>query len=461
MESLLNDALGKNKVHESGSPFHDHTQDGKYILETAERRKNFSESQDSLVMTSRSEQPEKYFPNSSHVAELTLGDFAPSSTVFMDQTALFPLYACHSWKGAPALGPFSLPHVHQLPPQSVALELIDEAFTSYNNFFPLFNKDDFLAQFDQNYVVSSPSDPAWWACINVVLALAHRFRGMRDLNNIVYENAQSCGHMHNALAVVSELNILQNSLSAVQALVGMALILRSTPNPHSSSVLIAAAVRLGQAMGLHRKTDGQIPGEESHEQRRRVFWIAYFLDKDISLRTSQPFAQDDGDMDADLPSEALLDVPPYRNGNCGSLTFNIFNSRIGLAIIQGQIYKKLYSVQASQQSGLQRAIVAQELNTLLSYWRSSVPIDIEYTAPPHNILAAEMIHMLVLRFTYVNCLIMIDRHLPPPEQLLTGPAFEVQEGGPLAMQESICINESRKALSLIEVTPRGDYALVW
>lgn len=365
-----------------------------------------------------------------------------------------------SWKGSMALGPFSLPSLHELPTKQVALELVEDAFKSFNRFFPLFDEQEFLHQFHHQYTESSPRNPAWWACINVVLSLAHRFRAMRTLQT-AYENTQSCGYIHNALAVVSELSILRQSLPAIQALVGMAIVLQGSPNPQVSSVLTAAAVRLAQAMGLHRRTHDQVLPARLVEQRKRVFWAAYFLDKDISLRLGQPFAQDDDDMDAELPTESPADIPLICLGD-GLRKINFFNARIGLAVIQGQVYKRLYSVQAARQSDAQKTAVAYELSSVLSYWRSSVPIDFEdeTEVPLQSPLPVEFIHMLILRFTYVNCLVMIDRHLPPSDST-SGHTPDTALAGSFMFTERLCVVESRKAIRLIQVTPPGDYACVW
>ena len=356
-----------------------------------------------------------------------------------------------------ALGPFTLPGFQELPTKSVALELVNETFRSFNSFFPLFDEDEFLQEFHSRYLDSAPSKPGWWASINVVLSLAHRFRAMRTLEP-AYETAQSCRYIHNALAVVSQLNLLHNSLAAVQALVGMTVVIQGTPHSHAASVLIAAAVRLAQSMGLHRQINDPSLTEAQMEQRKRVFWVTYFLDKDVSLRMGVPFAQDDDEMDAELPTGIVSRLPL-----CGDSlrTINFFNSRIGLAVIQGQIYKRLYSVQATKQSAAQKAVIAQELNSILSYWRNGVPIDFEdypvtTLQPP---LPAEFIHMLILRFTYVNCLAMIDRHLPPTGQLQADVMPEMQ--GCVTSAESLCVIESRKAVRLIPIAPQGDYACIW
>ncbi|KAM5373886.1 hypothetical protein ACJZ2D_006715 [Fusarium nematophilum] len=456
MERLLGETIQESGAGTNNSLNDDHEPFGVFLLDGHEGSQDEIYQGESQVAAPR---PDMNILENDLLAVPDM-NWVPGSAQHMQPTtlgpelSLTPLNPSPSLRGSLALGPFSLPSFHDLPSQPLALELVDDAFKSFNDYFPLFDKQDFQRQFQTHYPYSSPSNPAWWACINVVLALAYRFRSMRTLET-AYENAQACGYMRNAVAVVSELTVLQHSLPAIQAIVGIAIVLQGTQNPHVASVLTAAAVRLAQAMGLHRKTHNPNLLDSQAEQGRRVFWIAYLLDKDISLRMGQPFAQDDDDMDAELPTET-----PYQLSLCAdrACATDFFRLRIGLAIIQGQIYKRLYSVQASRQSEAQRAAVAQDLNSILSYWRSGVQIDFEddpaaqFQVP----LTTELIHMLILRFTYVNCLVMIYRHVSSREQLQLP-----RNQGCFIPSEDLCVIESRKAIRLIQITPHGDYACVW
>lgn len=351
---------------------------------------------------------------------------------------------------APELHPVSLPAHQQLPTKAVALELIEEAFSNYNRFLPLFHEEDFLREFQLKYSTSNPGDAGWWACLNVVLSIAHRLRAIRTLDP-TQEYILACGYVQNALSVISQLNVSDRSLSAVQALAGMACILQDTPDPEPAAMLVAAALRLAQAMNLHRECSSPGLTESQAEKRRRVFWKVYILDKDISLRTGRPFGQDDDDMDVRLPSNTSLEP-----GN-----LDLFNCRIGLALVQGQVYKQLYSVRAGRQTATQRAIAAQELSSLLSYWKSSAQLQLpEDSAILSGLqLSGEMIHKVVLRLTYIHCLTMIDRHLPPTAQ--SSSDQELSRSEPLSPPSSLCVAESRKAIRLVGAIPQGDCACVW
>ncbi|CAH0044592.1 unnamed protein product [Clonostachys solani] len=355
----------------------------------------------------------------------------------------------------PNLGPFSMPALQELPPKPAALQMVTETFRNFNPIFPLFDEEDFMNEFDAKYLRSSPDDPVWWACINVVLILSHRFRARRCIDP-TYDNMRACGYIHNTLSVVSQLSITSGSLSAVQALVGIAIVLQGTPNPGPSLVLISAAIRLAQTMNMHR---GYLPtdniNERQREQQRRVFWIAYIFDKDISLRRRQPPAQDDDEMDVPLPTGANSQNLQLSNG-CHSLS--ILKSRISLAVIQGQIYKKLYSIHASRQSASHRAAAAQELCSLLSFWRSA--IDPELFDLPTTFWREPggdyLMQRFVLRFTYVYCLTLIDPHLPPTAQVTPWDSYEVASSS-----QGTCIWESRKALNFLQFAPPRGYDCIW
>lgn len=390
------------------------------------------------------DEPQSFSTDPTSNLELGVYD-VPDLPIFNDHTN----HDLH-YQRAVALQSPSLSAHRQLPTKALALQFVEEAFTNYFMFFPLFLKEEFLAEFYSKYSTSDPKDAAWWACLNVVLAIAHRIRAIRT-QDPRQDNIQAARYLENALLVVSELSVSNNSLSAVQALACLACILQDTSNPEPAAALVAVALRLAQAMNLHREFTRSTLTESQTETRRRVFWKVYILDKDISLRTGRPFGQDDDDMDVHLPSK----------GNFESVNLGIFNRRIGLAIIQGQAYKRLYSVAAGRQTATQRAIAAQELSCLLSYWKSSAEMQLpeDWPMSTETQLSGDGIHMVVLRLAYVHCLSMIERHLSPT--MLSSPNQELNWYEILGKPSNLCVSESRKAIRLIEAIPQVDCACVW
>lgn len=62
--------------------------------------------------------------------------------------------------------------------------------------------------------------------------------------------------------------------------------LLGTPNPQPSFFLVAAAIRLANSIGLHKRGSGFNLNPVEIEQRKRVFWIGYLLDKELVSPTT-------------------------------------------------------------------------------------------------------------------------------------------------------------------------------
>ena len=298
-----------------------------------------------------------------------------------------------------------------LPPRQECYALLKDYFENFNCMFPLFHEPTFMHLVDKHYSLDPYEGSGWWASLNVALAIAHRLRVM---SNVVgqEEDDHAWGYLKNAMAVFTELTMRNTDLLSVQALLGMALFLQGTPNPQPSFFLVAAAIRLAHSIGLHKSGSGFNLNEVENEQRKRVFWIAYLLDKDICLRSGRPPAQDDDDMNVEPPSED----PPDNVGNVpltneldGKKTMNLFRLMCTFAQIQSRVYKQLYSVKASRQSDGELLNTIGELDASLEEWKDSIPIDFR---PEHEINAAHtplILHVVVLHFAYYNCLTTIHR----------------------------------------------------
>lgn len=354
-----------------------------------------------------------------------------------------------------------------LPPKHEALSLLKDYFENFNCMFPLFHEPTFMHLVDKHYSRDPYEGSGWWASLNVVLAIAHRLRVM---SNLVPqdEDQKAWGYLKNAMAVQTELTIRNTDLLSVQALLGMALFLQGTPNPQPSFFLIAAAVRLSHSIGLHKRGSGFNLNPSEIEQRNRVFWIAYMLDRDLCLRSGRPPIQDDDDMNVDLPSES----PPDNIGNIpladGKGKVNLFRLMCQFAVIASKVYKQLYSVKASKQSDGELLNTIGELDRELEDWKDTIPIDFR---PEHEIKASHtplILHVVVLHFAYYNCLTTIHRmsvHHGYWTSRLSNYAIQGLNARPLNPRvfssAALCVSAARASIQLIKYVPQGDYDCVW
>ncbi|KAI4273102.1 MAG: hypothetical protein LQ337_004865 [Flavoplaca oasis] len=354
-----------------------------------------------------------------------------------------------------------------LPPQHEALSLCKDFFDNFNCMFPLFHEPTFMHLVNRQYTRQPYEGSGWWASFNIALAIAHRIRVMSNLVPQEEDN-KAWMYLKNAMGVLTELTMRNLDLLSVQALLGMAMFLLGTPNPQPSFFLVAAAIRLANSIGLHKRGSGFNLNPVEIEQRKRVFWIGYLLDKDICLRSGRPPAQDDDDMNVDLPSED----PADNIGNIpladGKGKINLFRLMCSFAVIESKVYKQLYSTKASKQSDGALLNTIGEIDKELEEWKDAIPIDIR---PEHEIKAAHpplVLHIVVLHFTYYNCLTTIHRmsvHHGYWTNRLSNYAIQGLNARPLNPRvfssAALCVQAARASIHLIKYIPQGDYSCVW
>ncbi|SPO00730.1 related to transcriptional activator Mut3p [Cephalotrichum gorgonifer] len=372
-----------------------------------------------------------------------------------------------NWKPEIFSDLFQRPVFRALPTKPEALSLLNDYFENFNCMFPLFHRPTFMHLVERQYSDNPYQGAGWWASLNIVFAIAHRLRVM---SNLVpqEEDAKSWGYLKNAMGVFSELVMRTNDLLSVQALLGMAAFMQGTPNPQPSTLLIATAIRLSHSIGLHKRGTNFNLNPIEIEQRKRVFWIAYILDKDLCIRSGRPPAQDDEDMNVELPSadpEDGIGNIPLADGH-GKM--NLFRVMCEFACIESRVYKRLYSTKATKQSAGELLNTIGELDKELEDWKDQIPIDFR---PEHEIKASHtplILHVVMLHFAYYNCLTTIHRmsvHHGYWTSRLSNFAIQGLNSRPLNPRifssAALCTAAARASISLLKYIPQGDFNCVW
>ncbi|OLN85001.1 putative transcriptional regulatory protein C530.05-like protein 6 [Colletotrichum chlorophyti] len=372
-----------------------------------------------------------------------------------------------AWKPEVFSDLFRRPIFRPLPPKAEALSLLKDYFENFNCMFPLFHQPTFMHLVERQYSDDPYDGTGWWASLNCALAIAHRLRVM---SNLVpqEEDEKAWGYIKNALGTFAELTMRNTDLLSVQALLGMALFMQGTPNPQPTFLLVATAIRLAHSIGLHKRGTGFNLNPIEIEQRKRVFWIAYMLDKDLCLRAGRPPAQDDDDVNVDLP-----DADPEDNiGNIpladGKGKMNLFRVMCEFATIESKVYSRLYSTKATKQSDGELLNTIGELDQELEEWKDRIPIDFR---PEHEIKASHtplILHAVMLHLTYYNCLTTIHRmsvHHGYWTSRLSNYAIQGLNAKPLNPRvfssAALCTAAARASISLLKYMPQGDSQSVW
>jgi hypothetical protein len=135
--------------------------------------------------------------------------------------------------------------------------------------------------------------------------------------------------------------------------------------------VVGFAARVAIALGLHRRADDAGLPSGVIEQRKRVFYSLFNLDRLVATTLSKPLAIADNDIDVELPSPLESDSP-YRGIPRIALTQHI----VKLRRLSGVILTTVYSVSGSQNSlpEPERAAIIADLHTRLDQWLAECPV---------------------------------------------------------------------------------------
>ncbi|KAH7122740.1 fungal-specific transcription factor domain-containing protein [Dendryphion nanum] len=309
-----------------------------------------------------------------------------------------------------------------LPPLEHVLPIAKIFLKSFNAALPLFYDDTLLCLIHNFYNAPYPQrDPVAWAAINIVLALAHR-------NNLVSTSSSntnlSIEYLNKAESVLSSIVLGDTQLLNIQVLVGMVLLLQASPDLTPSLILIATTMRLAHKIGLHDRTASAHMGAVDARQRACVFWMAYILDKDLSMRLKQPSIQLDDDVNLELPS---LEVFPYQvNNRCindtsvsvssgiivttdGTVEMNYFVTRIQLAVIEGGVYDYLYSTRSQKRNIEERSHALETIACALETWKASIPFEFSAFMAPDTVSPIVLQLLAVLHSTSLACTTLLNQ----------------------------------------------------
>jgi hypothetical protein len=306
----------------------------------------------------------------------------------------------------------------RLPPIGQALPIIEFFLENFNSVLPLFHAETFLRQVIECY--SHPPqqrDSIIWAAINMVLALCSQqvLADNADLNHRP-EIDNIAEYFDKAQSVISSVMLGDLRLINIQTLLGMVMMLQSAQDLTPSLILISAAMRLAHRMGLHDRAASAHLDPVERRQHARVFWLAYILERDISLRSQQPSIQLDDDIDLELPEGTLVDTNitdravGFVTTRDGSASLNYFLARVQLANIQGALYNCLYSTRAMRLSASERSVAKQSIVGAIEEWRATVPAEFgaEVVLSTTSNSRTNAAFFCVLHAASLRCMLLID-----------------------------------------------------
>lgn len=294
----------------------------------------------------------------------------------------------------------------ELPPSKDLYPLIELFLCTVNSVLPLYNDASLLETARIWYEEPSRRTAANWTTLNVVMALAQCFGQDPATQSGAF--IEDC--VGKAQTMLTDLIMGDVQLETLQILLGLVLLFQRMPNVRPASVLIATTFRLIHEMGLHRREGYEGICDTEVLQRRRVFWVAYILDRDISMRSRQPSIHQDADTDVDFPSDdPVIDEAGFVASRGGSVHFGFFRARVQLAQIQGQVHDCLFSTQAQYRPQEDTIRESLRLRLVLVDWRAQIPAGLDAAAliQNHSVVLAKL--FCILYATHLSLLCQLTR----------------------------------------------------
>ncbi|KAH6871794.1 fungal-specific transcription factor domain-containing protein [Thelonectria olida] len=295
-----------------------------------------------------------------------------------------------------SLLPASQTEAYTLPPFEVIFPILDEYFINFNSFVPLFEQESFMASARDWYSSSAHRDAATWATINIALALSLQQCGY-DSEPTRSEDLQI--YVGNAQSVMNSLATRDADLKGLQVILGLVIIFQGVLDPRPAAVLTATAVKLAHRMKLNSKQGHKGISEAAVEERRRVFWITYILDRDTSVRAREPYLHRDEDIGIDMPDQST-DIETCSSGD-DARSSRFLCQRASLARIQGKVYDFTFSVQARDLQPTESTLNDAIIDAMLQEWREQLPVEYSGERVFDNSYPEKLRrHLLTLHFSY-------------------------------------------------------------
>ncbi|KAI9932701.1 hypothetical protein ASPWEDRAFT_166355 [Aspergillus wentii DTO 134E9] len=207
-------------------------------------------------------------------------------------------------------------------------------------------------------------------------------------------------------------------LESAQARLIQLLYLLQTSRMNKGWYTSGITFHIALSLGMHRRRDntlnvpfrGRRPDYITSECCKRTFWVAYTIDKYLSVVFGRPRFYQDEDIDQDFPDsvndEYMTPQGPSVSEDPGDCLVDslIFHAKI--ARIIGKTSRDVYSV--SNMSNHDRAMATQQFTRELHTWRVSLPPHLG-TVKPSTLMPCFRRQAIALQLAYSHAIIHANR----------------------------------------------------
>lgn len=188
----------------------------------------------------------------------------------------------------------------------------------------------------------------------------------------------------------------QGSVLFVEVLSYVAYFMQTINRRDAAYTMIGIALRMAISLGLHQEISDQEIDGDAREQRRRVWWSIYSMERLLCVTSGHPLSIQDEDIDL---------LPPCPKAGEDSYTSSTLTCYTELSRIQGIVGEKIY--RKRQKSGPDLSACVQHIMKRLSDWFDQLPEAMRSNPPDSGQPPSREVVSMYLH--YYHCINMTAR----------------------------------------------------
>jgi hypothetical protein len=254
------------------------------------------------------------------------------------------------------------------------------------------------------------------------------------------------------------------SLGLVQCLIGIAILVRTTPcgRDGSDGHFLSTSLRVAQSLAYN--DDGSyVSGEDRDvEQERRVFWLGFINDTNGSIVSNAPTTRRREDIVAPKPSE---EIPADSLGAViaaeGHWKVNVFSLRVNLALLQAEAIEQVLSMKALNTASMDVDAATAIIITRLQAFHDHEIFNLSSSQLFRLLYRSDIAHTVSLEASYFATIYRLHAFLALDKNPRINPFALDGLRQMSAKTQHKSYPEARRLLSLLPIGPRGDVGIYW
>ncbi|KAF2026187.1 hypothetical protein EK21DRAFT_103440 [Setomelanomma holmii] len=346
-----------------------------------------------------------------------------------------------------------------LPPPELGTALLSEYLVDFNTAYPLYQPDVIAEHLRVCYAGQSDGSAVSWVSAYVVFGIAHMLRAMSAAAT-KQDNELAKYYLARTYISLSSLLLSPPSLGLVQCLIGVAMLIRSTPCGRNvpDGHFLSTSLRVAQSLAYQE--DGS-SAERDLEQESRVFWLAFIHDTNTSIVANSPTTHRRDDIAFQAPEENLADSLGAIVAAEGHWKVNIFSLRVNLALVQAEAIEQVLSVKARNTAPMDVDAATALVLARLQAFHDHELFKLSTMQLFQLLYRSDIAHTVAVEASYFATVYRLHAFLALDKNPRINPFSLVGLRRMSTLTEHKSYPKAHRLLSLLPIAPRGDVGLYW